>query len=401
MVSAHELEEVSRIIAQEMKDGTTREECKKMLAEAGYGASTIEQILEKAEKIVGKPAKPGHETGKPAATELKRIIEEAHKRTIKEREGKEKKPEEEKETLPSKPKAVDSEIKQRLSMLMEDMEEAPAEKPASAQPPKAEKPKQEKQPPKEVESKVEEKEEGGLPKEKAGEERVIKTISTDYKIDGQTTQYLTAYVDAEKRLFTRNGRLVWMSTNVNAKPAKVKLASKGIIKSIVESGLTGTVYDTHGERGIVCLSPLFPSTIAALELEENQPIIVRRDCLFGFYTGVKVEEFFKKRLGPAFRAKLLVLDKISGSSTLFLQATGDICERELRKEESIVINLNCIVAFEPSVTVEASKELQHKEAFEDAADVFVARLVGPGRIWMQSMPRMVFAYWMRDNMNRL
>jgi uncharacterized protein (AIM24 family) len=70
----------------------------------------------------------------------------------------------------------------------------------------------------------------------------------------------------------------------------------------------------------------------------------------------------------------------------FLHAGGTIVERELRSGEELHVDTGCLVAYEPKVSFEIQSAGGIKTSLFGGEGFFIARLRGPGKVWMQSLP---------------
>jgi uncharacterized protein (AIM24 family) len=63
-----------------------------------------------------------------------------------------------------------------------------------------------------------------------------------------------------------------------------------------------------------------------------------------------------------------------------------VIERELRAGEQIHVDTGCIAAFEQTVDFDLVGAGGVRSAFFGGEGLFFARLTGPGKVWIQSLP---------------
>ncbi len=85
--------------------------------------------------------------------------------------------------------------------------------------------------------------------------------------------------------------------------------------------------------------------------------------------------------GESFR-----LQKLTGEGLAFVELSGELIERELQSGEIFRVHPGHIGMFEPSVTFEITTVFGIKNKFFGGDGLFLAKLTGPGKIWLQSMP---------------
>jgi uncharacterized protein (AIM24 family) len=71
---------------------------------------------------------------------------------------------------------------------------------------------------------------------------------------------------------------------------------------------------------------------------------------------------------------------------VFIHAGGTVIERELAPGEELHVDAGCLVAQTTSVAFDIVPVGGVKSMFFGGGGFFFARLVGPGHVWLQSMP---------------
>jgi uncharacterized protein (AIM24 family) len=69
-----------------------------------------------------------------------------------------------------------------------------------------------------------------------------------------------------------------------------------------------------------------------------------------------------------------------------VQMGGTLVERELAPGQEIHVDTGCIAAFTPSVDFDLVRAGGVRSVFFGGEGLFFARLRGPGRVWIQSLP---------------
>jgi uncharacterized protein (AIM24 family) len=80
------------------------------------------------------------------------------------------------------------------------------------------------------------------------------------------------------------------------------------------------------------------------------------------------------------------MQKLEGDGWVFMHAGGTILERDLQPGEELHVDTGCIVAYTPSVNFDIVRAGNIKSMIFGGEGVFFAQLVGPGRVWLQSLP---------------
>jgi uncharacterized protein (AIM24 family) len=110
--------------------------------------------------------------------------------------------------------------------------------------------------------------------------------------------------------------------------------------------------------------------------------------------GVEVTIGFQRSLGAGlFGGEGLILQKLGGTAKAWVELGGEIVSYDLHAGESLVVHPGHIGLFESTVNFDISLIPGLKNALFGGDGLFVARLTGPGKIWLQTltMPNLAHA----------
>lgn len=111
--------------------------------------------------------------------------------------------------------------------------------------------------------------------------------------------------------------------------------------------------------------------------------------LFGneLVRGIDIDIAFTKRIGAGlFGGEGFILERLSGEGLAFVHAGGTIIKKELGRNESLRVDTGCLVAFAPTVDYDIQFIGGFKNALFGGEGIFLARLTGPGLVYLQSLP---------------
>ncbi len=94
--------------------------------------------------------------------------------------------------------------------------------------------------------------------------------------------------------------------------------------------------------------------------------------------------FSKKISTGFFGGEGFILQKAQGNGKLFLEVDGDTIQKELGAGEVLKVDTGNVVAFEPSVSYEIEMVKGLGNIFLGGEGLFLTRLVGPGKVVLQS-----------------
>jgi uncharacterized protein (TIGR00266 family) len=146
-------------------------------------------------------------------------------------------------------------------------------------------------------------------------------------------------------------------------------------------------YTCPSGTGSVAFSNEFPGKIIPLELASGQSIIVQRDAFMCAEKAVDMEVHFQKRLGAAlFGGEGFLLQRLTGPGLAFVELDGEVIEHTLEAGQIIKVDPGHVAMFEPSVDFDIEMVRGIKTILFGGEGLFLARLRGPGRVWLQTMP---------------
>lgn len=104
-----------------------------------------------------------------------------------------------------------------------------------------------------------------------------------------------------------------------------------------------------------------------------------------FYLYKQTSVTFTKRFSAGlFGGEGFILQKAIGNGMLFLEVDGDPIVKELAQGEVLKVDTGNVVAFSPTVSYEIETVKGLGNIFLGGEGLFLTRLVGPGKVILQS-----------------
>ena len=158
---------------------------------------------------------------------------------------------------------------------------------------------------------------------------------------------------------------------------------------ITGESLFTTVF-THegaGKARVAFASP-FPGNIMAVKLDElGGEIVCQKDSFLAAARGVQIDLAFQKRIMTGlFGGEGFIMQRLTGDGWAFIHIGGTIVERTLAPGEVLHVDTGCLAAMTPGVDMDIERVGGIKSMIFGGEGVFFARLQGPGKVWMQSLP---------------
>ena len=221
----------------------------------------------------------------------------------------------------------------------------------------------------------------------------------DYEIFGSEMQYVEVELDPMEAAVAEAGGMMYMEDGIEMETifGDGSQQNSGLLGSLLGAGkrlLTGesmftTVFQNRGAgKKRVAFGAPYPGKIIPVHLAEiGGDLLAQKDSFLCAARGVSLGIAFTKRFGAGlFGGEGFILQRLQGDGLAFLHAGGTIHERTLAPGEQLRVDTGCIVAFQPSVEYDIQFVGKVKTAFFGGEGLFFARLRGPGRIWLQSLP---------------
>lgn len=221
----------------------------------------------------------------------------------------------------------------------------------------------------------------------------------DYKIYGEEMQCVEIELDPQETVIAESGSFMMMEQDIQMETifgdgSKQQTGFMGKLFSAGKRLLTGeslfmTAF-THtgsGKRRVTFASP-YPGKIVPLDLSLlGGKMICQKDSFLCAAKGVAVGIEFQKKLGTGlFGGEGFIMQKLEGDGLAFVHAGGTILEKELRAGETLKVDTGCIVAFTKDVDYDIQFVGGIKNTFFGGEGLFFAKLTGPGKVWIQSLP---------------
>jgi len=221
----------------------------------------------------------------------------------------------------------------------------------------------------------------------------------DFEIFGHEMQFVEVELDQQESAVAEAGAMMYMDDGIEMRTifGDGSGGSAGLMDKFLGAGkrlITGeslfcTVFSNlaPGKRRVAFAAP-YPGKIIPLDLQDYDNMIVcQEDAFLCAAKGVSIGIHFQRKIGVAlFGGEGFIMQKLEGDGLAFVHAGGTIIEKELHAGESLRVDTGCLVALTKSVNYEIQTAGGIKSAFFGGEGFFFARLTGPGRVWLQSLP---------------
>ncbi len=222
----------------------------------------------------------------------------------------------------------------------------------------------------------------------------------DFEIKGQELQFVEIELDPGESAVAEAGAFVWKDASVEMTTVfgdgsggsdggfMGKLLGAG--KRLVTGESLFTTVFTHrgsGKARVAFASPT-PGAILPIRLADvGGTLICQKDSFLAAAKGVSIGVAFQRRVMTGlFGGEGFIMQKLDGDGWVFVQMGGTVVERELRPGEQLHVDTGCVAAFTSTVDFDLETVRGVKSMIFGGEGMFYARLTGPGKVWIQSLP---------------
>jgi uncharacterized protein (TIGR00266 family) len=221
----------------------------------------------------------------------------------------------------------------------------------------------------------------------------------DFEVHGEEMQFVEVELDPGESVVAEAGAMMYMGDGIemetifgDGSPQQSTMIDKFVgagKRLLTGESLFMTVFSHHGTgKSRAAFASPYPGKVIPVNLGlHGGALICQKDAFLCAAKGVAVSIAFQKRVGTAlFGGEGFIMQKLEGDGLAFIHAGGTIVERQLAGGESLRVDTGCLVALETSVTYDIEFVGGVKSALFGGEGFFFARLRGPGKVWLQSLP---------------
>jgi len=220
----------------------------------------------------------------------------------------------------------------------------------------------------------------------------------DYRLIGDDMQAVIVTLDPSETVIAEAGAMMYMqddiTMNTTLDPNGKSAGLMGRLLTGAKRALAGdsffvTTFTNDGrKRRDVAFAAPYPGKILAVDLRQwNGRIIAQKDSFLCAAFGIEVSIAFNRKIGAGFfGGEGFILQKLEGDGLAFLHASGTLAEMKLGPGETLRVDTGCLVAMEEGVEYDIQMVPGIKTALFGGEGLFFAKLTGPGRVVLQTLP---------------
>lgn len=222
----------------------------------------------------------------------------------------------------------------------------------------------------------------------------------DYKIYGEELQFVEIELDPQETAVAESGAFMMMDNGIEMQTifgdgsqqqgggflGKLFSAGKRLLvgESLFMTAFTNT---GQGKKRVSFAAP-YTGKIIAFDLQQlGGKIIAQKDAFLCAAKGVSIGIEFQRRLGTGiFGGEGFIMEKLEGDGLAFAHAGGYVVEKTLQAGEILKVDTGCVVAYTAGVDFDIEFIRGVKNWMFGGEGLFFAKMQGPGKVWLQSLP---------------
>ena len=207
-----------------------------------------------------------------------------------------------------------------------------------------------------------------------------------YKILGDTMPAVEITFDRRgESIYTQSGGMAWMTEGIHMDTNMRGGLGKSIGRMFAGESMFMATYKAEKEGAVIAFASTVAGEILPIRIEEMRGLICQKGAFLCAEESVDLSVTFSKKFSAGlFGGEGFILQEISGSGMVFIEIDGDKVIKELAPGEVLKVDTGNVVAFEKTVSYEIETVRGIKNIFLGGEGLFLTRLVGPGKVILQT-----------------
>lgn len=208
-----------------------------------------------------------------------------------------------------------------------------------------------------------------------------------YKIEGTPLPVVICQMEDGETIITEKGSMSWMSPNMEMDTTSNGGFGKALGRMFAGESIFQNKFTARNGEGLIAFASSFPGDIRAIEITPDRPVIVQKSAFLAGEAGVDISVFFQKKLGAGFfGGEGFIMQKLSGSGTVFVEIDGSSVEYELAAGQQMVIDTGYLAMMDATCSMDVVANKGMKNMIFGGEGFFNTVVTGPGKIVLQTMP---------------
>lgn len=207
-----------------------------------------------------------------------------------------------------------------------------------------------------------------------------------YRIIGNTMPAVEVLFDQPgEQMYTQSGGMAWMTDGIKMETSTGGGLLKGVGRMFAGESMFMAYYTATQPGASITFASTVAGEILPIDIGQTNGLICQKGAFLCGEPGVNLSVTLTKKFSSGlFGGEGFILEEITGNGMVFLEIDGDKVIKELAPGEVIKVDTGNIVAFDRSVGYEIETVKGFKNIFFGGEGLFLTRLVGPGKVILQT-----------------
>ena len=207
-----------------------------------------------------------------------------------------------------------------------------------------------------------------------------------YEVIGATVPAVEVTLNKGESMYTQRGGMAWQTEGIRM----TTNAHGGVMKSLgrmfAGESVFMSTYTAENDGAKVAFATTVPGAVMPINMSElPQGFMIQKGAFLAAEPGVELSVKLTKRFSAGlFGGEGFILQQARGNGMLFLEIDGDAIVRELAPGEVLKVDTGNVVGFEQSVSYQIETVKGLGNIFLGGEGLFLTKLVGPGKVIIQS-----------------
>ena len=211
------------------------------------------------------------------------------------------------------------------------------------------------------------------------------------RIVGTTMPVLEVQLDPNESVFSESGELSWMTQSIQMATHTQMGGGGGLFGVLKRMAGGGSIFMTEYRAwqypGEVAFATKVPGHIVPVQVGQGMEYMVHRHGFLCATPQVTIGVGFQRSLGAGiFGGDGFLLQRIGGYGMAWLELSGELIQKNLAPGEVLRVHPGHVGAFQASVSFQITTVPGIKNMIFGGDGIFLAELMGPGTIWLQTLP---------------
>ena len=208
-----------------------------------------------------------------------------------------------------------------------------------------------------------------------------------YEIKGDTLPVVICKLEGGEQMITERGSMSWMSPNMKMETTSNGGVGKALGRMFSGEALFQNRYTAEGGPGMIAFASSFPGAIRAVEIAPGRELIVQKRSFLASEKTVELSVHLQKKIGSGFfGGEGVIMQRLSGEGTAFIEIDGHAVEYDLAPGQQIIVDTGYLAAMDATCSIDIKSVPGLKNMMFGGEGIFNTVITGPGRVTLQTMP---------------